>query len=316
MRAAARKTRHTFDNAAWKGARPALSVLIPFFRDDPRPLLEALDEEAAGMARAVEVVVLDDGSGDEALAEGVRAAVAGLRSPARFVRLVRNEGRSRGRNRLAANARAGSFLFLDSDMRPDHRRFLQVWTDLVAREDPAVAFGGFSLLQAPADRAFAVHRAMAARSDCVPYTERARQPEKYVYTSNLLVRRDAFESEAFDAEFTGWGWEDVEWAMRMARRYRVVHVDNPATHLGLESAERLAGKYEQSVANFRRVVDRHPDFVSRYPSYRAARLLKAAPGVKAWRGWLKSAALNERLPVSARAFSLRLYRAALYAEAV
>src|SRR5690606_22043200 len=156
----------------------------------------------------------------------------------------------------------------------------------------------------------------AARSGCVPYTECARQPEKYVYTSNLLVRRDAFECEAFDTELTGWGWEDVEWAMRMSPSSRDVHVNNPTTRLHLESAARLDGKYEQSVANFRRVVDRHPDFVSRYPSYRAARLLKCAPGVRAWRRWLKALALNERLPVAARAFSLRLYRAALYAEAV
>ena len=34
----------------------------------------------------------------------------------------------------------------------------------------------------------------------------------------------------------------------------VVHLDNPATHLGLESAAALAGKYEQSVGNFARVI--------------------------------------------------------------
>lgn len=316
MRPAARKTRAMTDNAAWKGARPALSVLIPFFRDDPSDLIDRLDEEASSLDRSVEIVVLDDGTGDDALAERVRSAVLRARTPARFIRLKTNEGRSKGRNRLAASARAGSFLFLDSDMRPDHRRFLATWAELVAREDPAVAFGGFSLLQASTDRAFAVHRAMSLRSECVPYFERAKAPEKYVYTSNLLVRRDVFESEAFDDGFSGWGWEDVEWAMRVARKFRVVHLDNPATHLGLESADRLAAKYEQSVANFARIADRHPDFVSAYPSYKAARLLKATPGVKRWRGVLKQAALDERLPVQARAFSLRLYRAALYAEAV
>lgn len=304
------------DNAARPGARPALSVLIPFFRDDPGPLIRTLDDEAQALATSVEVVLLDDGSGDDDLANRVTAAVRAARLPMRFIRLKTNQGRSKGRNRLTASARGGSFLFLDSDMMPDDRRFLQRWADLVASQDPAVAFGGFSLLQAPRDRSVAVHRAMAARSDCVPYQVRARTPEKYVYTSNLLVRRDVFEAEAFDADFAGWGWEDVEWAMRVARRFTVVHLDNPATHLGLESAERLAGKYEQSVANFARVVDRHPDFVMRYPSYKAARLLKAAPGVARWRGWLKKAALDERLPVRARAFSLRLYRAALYAEAV
>lgn len=306
----------TVVNDRWRGKRPALSVLIPFYRDDPRDLLADLSAEAAVVDGSVEVIVLSDGGGDAELVSGVEAAIKGLALPARLIDLKRNQGRSKGRNRLAAAARGGSFLFLDSDMRPDHRHFLEVWADLVAREDPAVAFGGFSLLQAPDEPRFAVHRALATRSECIPYHERARQPEKYVYTSNLLVRRDVFQAEAFDAAFTGWGWEDVEWAMRVSRRFRVVHLDNPATHMGLDTADALAAKYEQSAPNFARVVARHPGIVSTYPSYKAARLLKRAPGISVARPLLKKAAMTDWLPAGTRAFSLRLYRAALYAEAV
>jgi glycosyltransferase involved in cell wall biosynthesis len=304
------------DNPAWRTARPAVSVLIPFLRDDPEALLALLDEEAASVDGAVEIVVLDDGTRDAALTDRLTARIAAMALPARLITLPANEGRSVGRNRLAAAARGGSLLFLDSDMRPDHRRFLRDWADLAAREDPAVAFGGFSLLQAPADARFAVHRAMAARSECVSWTERAKQPEKYVYTSNLLVRRDVFEAEAFDPGFTGWGWEDVEWAMRVARRFRVVHLDNPATHMGLDTVEALARKYEQSAPNFARMVSRHPDVVAAYPSYKAARLLKRVPGLPGLRRIMRRSADASWLPVGARAFSLRLYRAALYAEAV
>ena len=304
------------DNAARPSAQPAVSVLIPFLRDDPTALLGLLDEEAGALGGAVEVVLLDDGTGDAGLTSRLQAVVQRLALPVRLITLARNEGRSKGRNRLAAAARGGSLLVLDSDMRPDHRRFLWTWADLVAREDPSVAFGGFSLLQAPTDARFAVHRAMASRGECVPYRERARTPEKYVYTSNLLVRRDVFEAEAFDAEFTGWGWEDVEWAMRVSRRFTVVHVDNPATHMGLDTVEALAGKYEQSAGNFARVVARHPDIVGTYPSYKAARFLKRIPALDALRPWIRRAAVAGWMPTRARAFSLRLYRAALYAEAV
>jgi len=304
------------DNRAWKAARPAVSVLIPFLRDDPEVLLALLDEEAASVDGAVEIVVLDDGTRDAALTDRLTARIADMALPARLITLPANEGRSVGRNRLASAARGGSLLFLDSDMRPDHRRFLRDWADLAAREDPAVAFGGFSLLQAPADARFAVHRAMAAKSECVSWTERAKQPEKYVYTSNLLVRRDVFEAEAFDPGFTGWGWEDVEWAMRVARRFRVVHLDNPATHMGLDTVEALARKYEQSAPNFARMVSRHPDVVVAYPSYKAAKLLKRVPGLPGLRRIMRRGADAAWLPIGARAFSLRLYRAALYAEAV
>ncbi|WP_125257204.1 glycosyltransferase family 2 protein [Brevundimonas fluminis] len=301
------------DNAAWGRASPRLSVLIPFLRDDPSRLIEAL---SAVPTPGAELVLLDDGTGDADLGERLKTRAGALPLPVRLITLPANEGRSRGRNRLAQAARGRHLLFLDSDMLPDAPTFLSDWLALIDAEDPAVAFGGFSLKQAPTDPRFAVHRAMAERSETLDAAARSLAPEKYVYTSNLLVRRDVFDAEAFDPAFTGWGWEDVEWAMRASRRWSVRHVDVPATHMGLDETAALAGKYEQSAANFARVVDRHFDVVSTYPSYRAARRLKRVPGLGMIRPWFRRLALSEAAPVSVRAFSLRLYRAALYADRV
>ena len=304
------------DNPAWADARPTVSVLIPFLRDDPSVLLAALDREAGALAGAVEIVVLDDGSGDGALTGRLAALAARLASPVRLDTLGANIGRARGRNRLAGQARGWWLLFLDSDMLPDRPDFLAVYLALIAEAAPAVAFGGFSLLQAPPRREHALHRRMALASDCAPLARRRAAPEKYVYTSNLLVRRDVFEAIGFDEGFSGWGWEDVEWAMRVQDRHPILHIDNTATHLGLDPAPAMAAKYEQSAGNFARVVAAHLEVVSRYPSYRVARLLKRAPMRGAWRPALKALALTEHAPLALRALAMRLYRAALYAEAV
>jgi glycosyltransferase involved in cell wall biosynthesis len=304
------------ENRGWTEARPALSVLIPFLRDDPSVLLGRLDTEAQALDGQAELVVLDDGTGDPELTRRLSRQILEMRLPVRLITLSVNEGRAAGRNRLAQAARGQSLLFLDSDMRPDQAGFLRTWIDLATHQQPAVAFGGFSLLQAPADACYAVHRSIAAKSECLPSEQRRMQPEKYVYTSNLLVRRDVFQAETFDSGFSGWGWEDVEWAMRVSSRFPVVHIDNPATHMGLDTVETLAGKYEQSAANFGRMASRHPQIVAGYPSYKAARLLKRVPVRPSLRRLLRAAAKTAWLPVPARAFSLRLYRAALYAETV
>ncbi len=300
------------DNGRWADAAPKLSVLIPFKGDDPCDLIAMLGGETTD----AEVVVLDDGSADPALAARVGAAVQACPLPARLVVLDRNVGRAKGRNRLVAHARARHFLFLDSDMAPDSDDFLARWLELIAKEDAPVAFGGFSLQQIPPRRDQALHRQMAAHSDCLPCDVRRLNPEKHIFTSNLLVRRDVFEAEAFDEGFAGWGWEDVEWGMRVARRWPILHVHNTATHLGLDTARTLAAKYEQSAGNFARVVASHPEVVANYPSYRLARILKRAPLRPVWRPLLKAFALIEAAPLPARAFALRLYRTALYAEAV
>ncbi len=157
---------------------------------------------------------------------------------------------------------------------------------------------------------------MAAKSDCLDAATRALSPEKYVFTSNLLVRRDVFAAEAFDPGFTGWGWEDTEWGMRVAARFGVAHIDNPATHMGLDTAAQLARKYEQSVGNFARVVSRHQHVVATYPSYRWAQRLKRLPFTGVLRKTAKMAALSDIVPARVRAVALRFYRAALYSQVV
>ncbi|HQN52253.1 MAG TPA: glycosyltransferase family 2 protein, partial [Phenylobacterium sp.] len=65
-----------------------------------------------------------------------------------------------------------------------------------------------------------------------------------------------------------------------------------------------------------RIAARHPDLIARYGSYKVAKVLKRAPLLKLWRPLLKAFALAEAAPLKTRAFALRLYRAALYVEAV
>ncbi|MDP8915910.1 MAG: glycosyltransferase family 2 protein, partial [Pseudomonadota bacterium] len=116
--------------------------------------------------------------------------------------------------------------------------------------------------------------------------------------------------------FQGWGWEDVEWAMRVGRRWPIRHIDNTATHLGLDSAQTLSRKYEQSAANFARVMAAHPDIVARYPSFRAARLLRRAPMRAVWRPLVRLLMTSGAAPLPVRALAARTYRAALYSEVV
>ncbi|MDV6332820.1 glycosyltransferase family A protein [Asticcacaulis sp. 201] len=301
-----------FRNAAFSAVTPRLSVLIPFYRESPLDLLRALQSRDPS---ALEIILIDDGSAMPDLTNSVSAFIAQSPLACELITLKVNEGRACGRNRLTTAARGDYYLFLDSDMLPDDTAFLDRW---LAQADghTTVVFGGFSLRQAPDTPAFAIHKLMAGHSDCLSAAERAEQPEKYVFTSNLLVRRDVFAAEAFDGTFTGWGWEDTEWGMRVAARYGVGHIDNTATHMGLDTPETLARKYEQSVANFARVIARHPHVISQYPSYKIAKLLKKIPGLNVLRPLIKAVGLSSLAPLKLRAFSLRLYRAALYAQVV
>lgn len=303
-------------NAKWADVKPQLSVLIPFLRDDPTPLLTALSREGDQLATRVEIVVLDDGTNSSSLTDDLKALIAALPLAARLITRTDNLGRAKGRNLLAEHARGSHLLFLDADMMPDSPLFLSTWLDVVEQSDLPVAFGGFSLLQASTHRAFRVHRAMALRSDCLPAEVRQQQAEKHLFTSNLLIRRDVFDAHAFDDSFNGWGWEDVEWSMRISALHTIAHPDIPATHMGLDTVDALIRKYRQSAPNFARVAGLHPEIVATYPSYRAATAIRDRHMALPVALVAEVMARAEWLPVRLRAFSLRVFRAALYAQAL
>src|SRR3546814_20808748 len=91
----------------------------------------------------------------------------------------------------------------------------------------------------PADKDEAEHdlHVWSSRLDhCLPAAVRQRDPAKYTYTSNLLVRRDLMLVCPFSDAFRGWGWEDVDWAMRPAGLTPLLRVANPPVHRGLTTA--------------------------------------------------------------------------------
>lgn len=310
------------DNAGWAAATtrepPCLSVLVIFLNDDPGRLLAALDREAARLNGAVEIVVLDDGSDDDELDHKVKAAVRDLNMPAKLIKLSANEGRSKGLNRLARHSRGQYLLFLDSDMVPDAPDFLARYVQIVKAEDPDIVVGGISLEQIDpsSEQRLDYRLAQYSAHCCVSAAVRSSDPAKFVFRSNVLIRRDLFEAEPFDEGFRGWGWEDMEWGVRVSRGHEILHVDNPTTHLGLNSARIVAAKYEQSVANFGRLLKTHPDVMRGFPMYRQSRVFKAIPLLRRWRPLLKAIALAEPAPLRLRCISVQLYQIALYADAL
>ncbi len=308
-------TARSFESPSYAVATPRLSVAIPFFRYDPLPLFRTLCHEAKALDLRVEILLLDDGSDDPPGLARLADAVQESEAPARLLAFSANQGRSAGRNWLFAESRARHLLFLDCDMAPDAEDFLETWLRHAQAHDPACTFGGFSLKQTEISPATRLHAAIQQRGECVDAAHRAQAPAKYVYASNLLVRRDVFAAAPFDAQFQGWGWEDVEWGVRIAKQYPISHIDNPASHLGLDGDAALFGKYLQGGANFARLVQLHPDAVAAYPSVRLARRLKFIPAKAALMKGLRAVAQSPS-PTSARVFAAKLYRTLIYAEAL
>jgi glycosyltransferase involved in cell wall biosynthesis len=293
-----------------------ISILTPVFRHDPTPIGQNFSSASDEARARLEWVILDDGSGDPSLTKKLKALASSGSHKVRLIVLPSNGGRAAARNRLIAEAQGRHVLFLDADMIPDQPAFLDRWLALIDADDPPVAFGGFSVVQAKSLKATALHKFMSARSDCRSAADRALDPAQFTATSNLLVRRDVLAETPFDEAFVGWGWEDVDWALRASRFGAIRHLDNTATHAGLDSVETLLRKFREAGPNYGRLATKHPEAVSRFASWRAAQALKRVPVHRAARPALSFLARDPWgcTPMLARHAALKLYRTSIYAE--
>ncbi|WP_084398871.1 glycosyltransferase family 2 protein [Henriciella aquimarina] len=290
-----------------------LTVCVPCYRESADPLIVTLARMAEA-ARAT-LILYDDGSGDEATTRRLACHVMGFPGPARLITASMNKGRAHARNRLVAMAETDWLLFLDADMRPDREDFLTRYVDALHKTDgPALIAGGFSLQQVRPTRETALHAAQSARSECLSADQRAKAPGRFIFTSNVLVHKVILKAVAFDDGFKGWGWEDVDWGLRVADRYPVIHIDNTATHLGLDDTETLLDKFGNSGANFARLVGRHPEALRSMRLWRHARRFKALPARKTLTSLARWSTRQTWIPDNQRLLALKFYRALRYSE--
>lgn len=294
---------------------PRLSILIPFYRDDPSVLLRSLDAQQVDPG-AVEIRIMDDGTCDAALTAVAQATVDAMSLPTTLMTAPENRGRSATRNALQDAAIADWVLFLDADMRLDHADFLSRYLDQIDADASDILFGGFDVEDQSADWDTDLHRVLSHSSDCLSAEDRTLKGAQNVASSNLCVRKSVLKAQPFDPEFKGWGWEDSEWAARVSTHYRLRHIDNPAVHLGLETTDTLLSRFASSGSNYRRFVQAHPAIAQTLPLFRIVSRLKHIPGHRFARRPLRSMVRLRSVPTRLRVVALKMWRASHYAEAM
>jgi glycosyltransferase involved in cell wall biosynthesis len=305
-----------YSNKRAKNITPRLSIASPYFRDDPTQWVTALAMDPR--ACDVEVVLVDDGTGDDALDESVRAAIDAWPGPATLVRFHANKGRPQARNRAIEAARGDFILFMDADMLPGDGDFLTRYFEVIDKRASAIVFGGFKSGRENVNHDTLLNYSLALKNDCKPASARMLRGALAVASNNILVRRDVFTHIPFDNSFKGWGWEDTEWAMRAVfAGYGLTHIDNPAIHQGLDSTQSMLRKYKEAGANLRRLLDSHPEAAA-LAGAKVAKILRFVPIQAALRPvWAWMARDPSRIvPLRVRELALKLWRASHAAEAL
>lgn len=240
-----------------------LSILIPVYNWNVTLLLRKILDEINGFSLdgKVEVIVLDDCStAADILRDNEKFVEENRHAYLHYRRLDRNTGRSVVRNILTEQARGDFFLFLDCDVLPDSGRFIRNYLEYVQRNDHDVVCGGISytsrILQGK-EYDFCVY--FGKRKEVRAAQERNIEPWRHLLTSNIMVRKSTYRDVPFNVRFVGYGYEDIEWGIRLAESWRVRHIENTASHLGLVSKATALDKMRKAVPNYLLLRRQYPE---------------------------------------------------------
>jgi len=256
---------------------PELSIVIPVLDWDLAPLLARLagEIEAADLAPRVEIVVADDGSRSRVRAVNREAAA---RYPfIRYGELAEQAGRAGIRNHLLARARGRYVLFLDADVLPDRPTFIRDYFREIAGGHRVVCGGISYATRVLTDRKYDFYVYKGSRTEWLPARRRQQAPWRYLFTANVLIRRDVLDTIGFDEKFQGYGYEDIEWAIRVGQQVAIRHIDNPCSHLGLVDRETAFARMRSSMENYMQLARLHPAEFSRTGVFRLVTLLRRLP---------------------------------------
>lgn len=237
----------------------AISVVIPTYRR-PDTLFRVLD--ALGVQQGapdLEVVVVDDGSGDST-AESLRS----YRPPYPMRCFFQeNSGPARARNRGVAEAHGEIVLFLGDDTVPEPR-LLAIHAETHREKGERCAVLGYTTW--PPERRVSPFLHHINEYGLQFGYELIEDPESvpfnFFYTSNIsLPRRLLVEAGVFDTTFPHAAWEDIELAYRLTRRgmkivYRPAAVARHYHDITFASFRRRQERSGEAAAIF---FEKHPE---------------------------------------------------------
>ncbi len=224
-----------------------LSVLIPTYNYSALDLVKSLHKQLDEQNIVYEVICFDNGSNSEANIENDK--INDIQN-CYFEVLKKDGGRSRIKNLLARKSIYPWLLFLDSDVLPVSKNFIQNYADAIIAKNEKVFYGGLKYYNdKPADDKI-LRWVYGMEREEIPLKKRNLDPQNYFTAANFLIDKNLFEKIKFDESLLEYGHEDTLFALELKKRnIAIAQIDNPVFHLGLDKNEVFIEKVKKSIEN-------------------------------------------------------------------
>lgn len=228
-----------------------LSVLIPTYNYNVVPLVLELQKQCLECNIIFEILVFDDGSN---LFLDENQQINSLEN-CRFEVLEKNIGRSAIRNLLAKKAKFNSLLFLDADTIPVHNHFIKNYIAQI-NEDEKVVYGGIKYQKEKPKKSQILRWKYGNSREALPVEKRQENPYLSLLTLNFLIHKTIFKKVSFNETIPNLRHEDTLFSYNlMEQKIKVLHIETPVFHLGLDDFEVAIKKENESILGLKYLID-------------------------------------------------------------
>ncbi|MCD2260091.1 glycosyltransferase family 2 protein [Psychroserpens luteolus] len=220
-----------------------LSVLIPVYNYDIRPLVNTLHEQLTSAQISFEIICIDDCS--KADISSINSEIQQLAHTSYHVSSS-NKGRVATRHALAVQASFDWLLFLDADVLPTSDTFVSNYLTYLTSDYDAV-YGSFAYKKEAPQPDFVLRWTYGQSKEQVKADIRNKKPYKITISANFLIRTSVFKHINSKITYKGYGYDNYFGSLLKTEKSKICHIDNEVFHLGLESNTSYLNKVEQSV---------------------------------------------------------------------
>jgi len=237
-----------------------LSILIPTYNYNVVPLVLELQKQCLECEINFEILVFDDGS---KLFFNENQKINSLEN-CRFAVLEKNIGRSAIRNLLAKKAVFNSLLFLDADTITVHNHFIKNYIAQI-NEDEKVVYGGIEYQKEKPKKCQVLRWKYGNSREALSVEKRRENPYLSLLTLNFLIHKTVFDKVSFNETIPNLRHEDTLFSYNLKQqKIKVIHIENPVFHLGLDDFEIALKKENESILGLKYLIDHkllHSDYV-------------------------------------------------------
>ncbi len=225
-----------------------ISILIPVYNFDVRKLVYEINKQAKNKKIDFEIILIDDKS-KKIFVEKNRE-LKNLESVI-YIELQKNIGRSKIRNLLAEKSKFEYLIFMDCDSEIENDNFIKNYLKFCKNE--IIIYGGLNYKKKPPiDKKKYFRWFYGIKREVISSEIRKQNSNKSFKTSNFLIHKNIFNKIKFDEKIKTYGHEDTIFGFELKKQnIKIIHIDNPLIHIGLEDNEIFLEKTKEAIENLK-----------------------------------------------------------------